>query len=61
MNHKLEMVKAYIYGSLRGARANEDNQYILGYEAGIRSVQEFIETLEQAIDGAEKKNEDSWN
>ena len=59
MNHKLEMVKAYIRGSLRGILANEDNQYLLGYEAGIRSVQEFIEKLEQPIDGAEKKNEDS--
>ena len=59
MNHKLEMVKAYIRGSLRGILANEDNQYLLGYEAGIRSVQEFIEAMERPIEEIEKKNEDS--
>lgn len=59
MNHKLEMVKAYIRGSLRGTRPNEDNQYLLGYEAALWNLQEYISLLEQAIDGSEKKIENS--
>ena len=54
MNHKLEMVKAYIRGSLSGTPASADLPYMQGYEAGIRSLQEYIEKLEQAIDSNQK-------
>jgi hypothetical protein len=59
MNHKLEMVKAYIRGSLRGTPAGPDLPYMQGYEAALQSLQEYIGKLEYAIETAGKKNEDS--
>lgn len=59
MNRELEMVKAYIRGALRGPRPSDDNEYLLGFETGIRSVRDFIEAMERPIEEVEKKNEDS--
>lgn len=59
MNHKLEMVKAYIRGSLSGKPAGPDLPYMQGYEAGLLALQEYIQKLEYAIETAGKKIENS--
>lgn len=56
---KLDMVKAFIRGALGGPPPTEYMQYMLGFEAGLRAVRDFIESMERPIEELEKKNEDS--
>ena len=56
MDHKLAMIKAYLHGSLAGCSAEETDRFMLGYEAALEALSDFIERMERPIDAAESAN-----
>lgn len=55
---KIDMLRSYIRGAL-SLEAAADDRFMLGYEAGLRAIRDFLDAMERPIEDVSKKIEDS--